>query len=386
MFSRVIKLFKVFNKDESGVGLILVLVAMILGSLIVVPLVEYMGTGVRVGIYSEENSEEVYAAGAGVTWGMWHVKNGTSYVPELGDSASYDLDEDINGKEVTVLIESFVNEEIEDAAYYKITSTATGDHGSKTIESYIDRPLYTFLLTNAITSIGDVTIRPGGIVDGDVYYGDDLWVQDEEEDITGDVGYWDPMNWPPTSYMQGYYFDDVDEVDPFTEDEINAATSDPLGPIYRDGDLTIDNTSGAEPTLGITGTIYITGDLIFKQAGSKEYTIDLGGNTIFVEGSVYMAGHRVTLTNEGAIIAIGDIDFQPKGQSEEDEYILVMSLEGQVNVSPQGDFYGSFAGNLNVDLSPITALHWVEPDEYFRFPGNQDITEIPLRVNTWQIA
>ncbi|MBA7702872.1 hypothetical protein ES703_111647 [subsurface metagenome] len=123
-------------------------------------------------------------------------------------------------------------------------------------------------------------------------------------------------------------------------------------------------------TVPLGGTIYVTGDLNFAQPGTpKAYTIDLDYNTIFVEGSITFPSQRVSIKGSGCIIAIGDINFQPVMEANPGDFVFVCSLTGTVNFQPQGDFYGSIAGDVEVNLQPDSTINWVPPPGGLNLPG-----------------
>ena len=48
---------------------------------------------------------------------------------------------------------------------------------------------------------------------------------------------------------------------------------------------------------------------------------------------------------------MGDVYFAPKGDvGSEDDFVLVMSVEGTTTLQPSGTFYGCVAGDLAVDV------------------------------------
>ena len=97
------KLLRSLGRNESGQGvLITVLVLLILGALLIVPLLNLMGTGLQAGRVNEERTEEFYAADAGVEDALYKLVNKIDI--ELLDYTYYLPD--INGKEVQVTLPS----------------------------------------------------------------------------------------------------------------------------------------------------------------------------------------------------------------------------------------------------------------------------------------
>ena len=88
---------------------------------------------------------------------------------------------------------------------------------------------------------------------------------------------------------------------------------------------------------------------------------------------------------------IGDINFQPKMASiddpDEDDLIFVMSVEGTVNFQPNGDFHGSVAGNVEVNLQPGTSLTWNGPPPTLKYPGAEPSERNVIQaIRTWEIS
>jgi len=97
-----------------------------------------------------------------------------------------------------------------------------------------------------------------------------------------------------------------------------------------------------------------------KQSGSSDFSIDLNGQTIFVNGTVNMAS-KGTLTGSGCVIATGDVTFQLNTDSDMDDFIFVMSLTGSPTFQPGGTFYGSVAAQDTVYLHHGILEHEVPP-------------------------
>jgi hypothetical protein len=59
-----------------------------------------------------------------------------------------------------------------------------------------------------------------------------------------------------------------------------------------------------------------------------------------------------------------------------------MSVNGTVWFNPNGDFYGSLAGNVEVQLQPGNTLTWSDPPGGLNFPtGELD----KLGITHWKI-
>ncbi|MEA1872661.1 MAG: hypothetical protein U9M91_04645, partial [Chloroflexota bacterium] len=272
-------------RDEKGASLVMVLILLLIGGLIIGPLLSYMGTGLITGEVYERRTAELYAADAGVEDAIWKIQRGEVPVCSSDPSRSYNIT-DVNGKRVEYTIE-YVG-----AATYKITSVAVTADGGNTaaitgtaIESYVSALSMNFsaLLDHAIVSYDTIEVKPGNVVNGDVWLPDedDLSIKpssiEPEAVINGEVKDEDDMTitWPTAEQLSGYYLDDVEGA-PDPGDSIDIKYTDTIGPCYREGSLAVDNT-GDEATLVLEGTVYVTGDLAFQQSGSHNYTINLNG-------------------------------------------------------------------------------------------------------------
>jgi Flp pilus assembly pilin Flp len=379
-------------RDEKGAALILALILLLIGGLISAALLNHMGSGILAGEVHERRTAELYAADAGIEDAIWRL-------PSLGlclyQSTNYTIT-DMNDKIVQVFVE------FPEPGIYKVTSVAItdgdGDGGvaaidsSTMIEAYVSVEYMDFstLLDNAIVSDDTIDIFPGSTVDGDI------WLPDEEDlnnkgDITGEVNDEEDfeLTWPTAEQLSTYYYEDVEGTyDPGPS--IDVEDTKIIGPCYREGDLAVDNT-GDPDTLLLDGTVYVTGNLDFQQSGSHEYTLNLNGHTIFVEGSIDFPSAHVIISGSGCIIAVGDIFFHPAIASGEDDFVLVLSLTGFIDFQPSGDFTGCVAGNVHVELSPGNEIYWISPEgKGLDFPMGADGGEEPppvdvVNIDSWEI-
>ena len=138
---------------------------------------------------------------------------------------------------------------------------------------------------------------------------------------------------------------------------------------YRDGELEFKaGTAGV--TLTLTGTIYISGDTLIGSTG-KDFTLDLNDHTIFVASDsadpqkALWIGGKCTLVGSGVVIAIGDMYFEPNTEAGVTDPIFVMSVSGTTSVQPGGDFYGSIAGSVEVELQPGTSINYPEDEGWY---------------------
>jgi hypothetical protein len=365
-------------EDEKGHALLLTLILLLISGLIIAPLLSFMGTGLIVGEVHERRTAELYAADAGVEDAVWTIQRGI--VLGLGQSTNYTIP-NVNNRTVAVTITLVRNET--DSRTYRVTSTATTDSGSHTtLVAHVNATLR-HLFDNAITSQGNIIIQPGSTVSGNVTHGGTLT---NHGTINGTVTPGKFPNWPNATALSNHYLRQVQGTpDPGPRIDIGGQTRN-LTRALRNGNLEIRNTGGPA-TLVLQGTLYVAGNLDFKQPGTESaYTIDLNGQTIFVTGSITFPAHRVNITGSGCIIAIGDITFQPAMQSREGDFVFVMSVGGTVRFQPRGTFYGSLAGHAEVRLQPGCRLVWRPLTKALNFPIDQYSAVGTATITSWEVS
>ena len=420
---------KRLSTDEKGASLVVVLVLLLISGLIIGPLLSYMGTGLITGEVYEMRTDELYAADAGVEDAIWKIQNNFGQLPCNPSSPPYAYNiTDVNGKRLQISIEYV------DGGTYKITSTAVTDDGGGTaaitgtaIEAYLDVLYMDFasLLDNAIVSAKSITINNGVSVTGNVTSGGT--VDDKSGDVDGTVTEDADLNWPSSEALSAYYLNQVKDAITYygdtvldlegnscppgpiykTADKIREAVDwpDGLGPLKVNGTLDVTSSDNQEVvTLRLNDTLYITGDTqIYGPNAITPYklNIDLNGQTIFVESDTAGAKYALeikdcTIVGSGCIIAVGDVDFAPKGDvGSEDDFVLVMSVEGTTTLRPSGTFYGCIAGNLAVkaqsgeDATIINSGLAEGQDLNFPMGIGDDPNELPpimeMSIDTWEV-
>ncbi len=388
-------------RQEEGNVLIIVLVLLVVGGLILAPLLGLMTTGLVAGQVYEKKMDEYYAADAGVEDAIWKIK----YDPP--DSYPYEYPDPVtvNGKTVDIIIyQEDIDPTCEEELRYQILSTAASDDGSSTtIDAYLSASYMDFsaLLDYAIVSDATITIKPGTEVDGDVWLPDESGLDDPKNGILGEVdtSYDISMTWPEADDLSDYYWEDVKhlEAEAYPDGYVinipgGTTEEDPytIGPLLAAGDLTIKG----DGWIRLDGTIYVKGSLLINP--TPEIHLDLSGHTIFVENEIDMnpgsPDNTITLHGSGCIIAIHDINFRPNQDSDGNDFVLVMSLEGTVQFNPGTDFTGCIAGNVHVQLQPGITADWISPEgQGLDFPmGVGDINELPpvtgVSILSWQIG
>ena len=104
---KVEKMLNPLRRNGSGQGaLSIVLLLLLMGSVIIVPLLVFMQTGLKAGGVYESKMGAFYAADAGVEDALWRIKNDRVDLPDYDCEACYfyPLNETINNENVTVNI------------------------------------------------------------------------------------------------------------------------------------------------------------------------------------------------------------------------------------------------------------------------------------------
>jgi len=368
-------------RDEKGQALVMVLILLLVGGLISGPLLSYMGTELNTGEVYEMRTVELYAADAGVEDAVWKIQQGEVALCPGDPTYDYTIS-DVNGKSVDVTITSFAGSG-NLTLTYRVVATATGDGIGTEIEAYIFgiNPYgdYEGLLGQVLTSQGEIDLAPGTNVtplDGEhapqEYY-DDPWPTGEE--------------------LAAWYLKDVTGVEPYDSDTLDIEGFDEeIGPFYRDGGLEILNTSNDPATLTLTGTVYVTGDTLIGKTG-KDMNVDLNGHTLFVASNssdpqkALWIGGQCTIIGSGIIIAIGDIYFEPGTEAGVTDPIFIMSVDGTTTLQPSGDFYGSIAGSVEIDLQPNTSVNYpVGEDWYDNLNFLVGVKMLIFHIASWEVT
>jgi hypothetical protein len=350
--------------------MIMALILLVVGGLLIVPTVNLTSTSLNYHRIIEENTQELYAADSGMQYALSKFANNpVAFGPEF-------LPEEVNNLGVSINAEPVMDN------VFKISSTATSEDGSSTtIESQVIlNANYSFLFDNAVTSPGDITLKSGTVVHGDVQLNG---VLDNKGTITGNTSN-EAIDWPTAEEFSAYYWNYVDDLTPVLYNEINISSGtlvNPylIGPLYRNGNLTIKGNGGVAR---LEGTIYVAGDFSVQPG----CTLVLNGQTIFAKGTITFQPGCTTL-GQGCVIAVGDVTYQPNISGE--GFVFLMSLKGTVTLKPGSSFYGSIAGKAEVELMPGVALNWVDLGEgEMNFPGGggggSGIGD--LDIITWQIS
>ena len=373
-------------RDEKGQTLILTLILIVVGGLITVSLLGYMGTGIKSGEVYERRMAELYAADAGVEDAVWNIQNQVDELPfpSCGDPDPdpwvYNIS-DVNGKKVEVTI-AYVNN-----ATYQVVSNATGDGSGTKIEAYVTGTItYCSMLDHLITiqenlddqeveqletDLGKLGIPcPTGCQDleqcekcGQAYdYNSDAY-EDIPLACKGCIAVYNfpDTGWPTEDDLSARYWEDVENETHYDSDttiDLTGVDMD-LEPLSINGTLEILNNNSELATLTLNGTLYITGDTeigMHGKGGKPNLILDLNEQTIFVASNssdpqkALQIGDWCTIMGPGCIIAVGDVYFAPKGDvGSNEEPVLILSVAGTTTLKPSGDFYGAIGGSVNVE-------------------------------------
>jgi Flp pilus assembly pilin Flp len=392
--------FRRMLKDEKGAAMAVALILMLVSGLIAAPLLSHMGTGLVTGEVYEGRTAELYAADAGVDDASWKILHAREAgLPGCGNSWNYtypgpeDPAFEVNGRNVEVTIQHL------GTGFYKIISTATGGDGSSTritahtALSFMD---LSGILDYAISSNHAINITgTDTIVAGDVYIPDEANVDDPNNAITGTIYDSDDvsLDWPTFDQLHTFYWPDVADLDPGNPAPViyipnwatTRANSFGWGPYLADVEkLEYLEVKGGERWMRLDGTIYVKGNFYLDPS----INLDLNGHTIFATGTIKLSSGSV-LYGSGCIIAKGNINFQPELSCEDNQYILLLSLEGTTTLQPDSDFQGTVAGNTEVQIQPGNEIVWV--DWYGRgldYPTGEGDYPVPgeLSISSWEVT
>jgi len=393
---------KLFKGKQKGQALVLALALLGLGSLMIAPMMAFMGTGLEAGVVMEDKLDELYDADAGVQDALWKINN-----PELAPGLPMGIAEPPLVYNIPILNAETVDDEID----IEITFINYDNNGTYRIRSWVgNSPVdyetkidaiaatiwidYYDFLEHVITSGDEIVLQPGSVV-----------VPEDPDHDNGPRDYHPDELWPTVEELYSWYMRDINGVEPYQPDELHAeidladlpSLSSPytendrmLETTFRDypgGDLEITssiNPKKDDPPIWLylgdpeveydpddpntVNTIFVVGDLLIDAVGGdKNYTLDMNMQTIFVDGDV-VVDQDVSFTGHGCIVASGDVFFQPKMVDDPDSFIFVMSIEGTIHFQPQGDFYGALAGNVEVQMQPNSSIQWNGPEPGLNFP------------------
>jgi Tfp pilus assembly protein PilX len=374
-------------KNEQGAALILALILLALGSLLLVPLLSFIGFSTKTtSVVYNAKANELYGADAGVRQAMWQIQQNPVWLPTPGNTSSAQNVGTINGKTVSYTITG-LNESLYGCKAYRIVSQAIDSISGKSTTITSDMTVLNFSVytQNAITGKGNIDTKSSDRISGDIQApsidGKTNGTLDSNY-FTGNISYDPVMGWPVT-YVENnpaarYYESQVKEYTPTTNHVITLSSSGNNPPVYAKDPVDPDARFEINGTGSLGGTFFVRGDLDSPNCNQ----ITLNGNTIFVTGYIKFYPGTV-IVGPGAIIALGNVDFQPNQDMNEPDpgskFLYIMSVSGTVNFQPNSSFVGSIAGKTTINLQPGNVISWANPDNVtLNLPGkgNQGIAEI----------
>ena len=347
---KLLKTIKRKLKSEAGQALPMALILLVLGGFLVVPTLALMYSNLNANRQIDRKNLELYAADAGVEQILWNIQynqydpqnnpDGIT-LPEDGD-APLEFSITVNHREVEAVLSKEADQP------YKITSIASADEHSTTVECLFDGGAdLSWFFDSAITSATDVEIGSKTVVTGDVVYGDDLT---NKGTIDGDT-IQDPNlagNWPSASYLSSYYYAQVADLDvegsryPYSEITINGTRTNPtiIPRLYRNGDLLLKGGGWARLDGNKSG---------IADATEANFLIDAdGGFTASDVGGTVRNTTDDTTAEVTSYVSSGKLGISKDIMANGDAYIISKNcpvyVTGQLSVNPTGDCVIDLAG------------------------------------------
>ena len=66
--------------------------------------------------------------------------------------------------------------------------------------------------------------------------------------------------------------------------------------------------------------------------------------------------------------------------------IFVMSVEGTTRVQPNGDFYGSIAGSVEIELQPGTSINYPGGGWYDDLNFLIGVKKLVYSIDSWEVS
>ncbi len=224
------KIMKLLKGKQSGQALILALALLGVGSLLIAPMLSFMGTGLNAGVIAEDKMDELYDADAGVQDAMWKINN-SDEVPGLPTT---------DGDPPLVYSIPILNSEVDEEIDVIIDYLSPENSGTYRVRSWVGEswvdyetridaiiatlwPDYYDFLNHVITSGGEIDLNPpgGGPSSPDI-------IPDDPDHANGPRDNHPLENWPPANELIDWYMRDVDHLDPYPFDEIDVKDVSPL--------------------------------------------------------------------------------------------------------------------------------------------------------------
>ena len=151
---------QMISKKEDGQAMLLVLILVMMASLVIAPLLNYMGTGIKADSVYASRTNSLYAADTGVKDAIWQLENG-HYVPTQGGGATTPPAITANGVTESTSISWF-----DSTPTYKIVTTTA----KTTVTSYVVVNIGSPIFNKAIIASGNIQFNAGNAtITGDIF-------------------------------------------------------------------------------------------------------------------------------------------------------------------------------------------------------------------------
>ncbi len=281
-------------------AMIMAIVALALGSLLIIPTLNYSATAVQATEIKERRTGELYAADAGIENAIWELASNNLTLAE--------------GTQVTLPQIQLNRSMVETTVFhipggrlptYQIVSTANSTGSSETT---IEAQMYigNLLFTHGLASGGNITLGNNCTINGDIYYEDQLahgWGYSHNGTITTPGSLDLPSDEQNTEFARKFKDEAMAGGNHTGSLVINADTN--LGPLYIPGNLTVRKNR----TVTLTGTIYVEGWIDCKKDS--------------------------TFTGDGSIVAVGRITMDKVGNYGTNGASVIMSLTSDIIIKNQ---------------------------------------------------
>ncbi|AKG54144.1 type IV fimbrial biogenesis protein PilX [Dehalogenimonas sp. WBC-2] len=318
-------------KRERGASLLLALVMLAVGALILVPLLSFMASGLKITGQVENNVANTYAADAGIERGIFYLTSVERPTFDDGGTPQIPLSPitQDDGTVVNVILNAVAGQ----TGVYKLTSTSTSPAGIiRTIVAFVELAGTGGVFDNAIISLdGDVYMSGSAKVIGDIYCGGSL-VMDGSSIINGNAYSDDAINLAWSVTISGDAFTPEEIVSPnpnpaigglypgaptqepatLTDDEIDGIVADTLaetnfthisaGPA-TDTNLTFSYYPA--PSSTYTSAIHATGNMNISTGTSITFK-----QAVFIDGDLTINSSNCTFIFEGPVVVGGKVNLQ----------------------------------------------------------------------------
>lgn len=362
------------RRDEQGYTLIsLALIILALAGLCVIPVMSFMNTGLITARNKAMYTQEIYAAEAGVYDSIWKIIMIDPGVPKgiFDPPLEYAIAGGVNEKQVNVTVSRH------NSFNFNVESVAT-DPGTDH-ESTVETDVAIIGVSGLdLSEFAKFAVTSNGTIGADFYnvkISGDIWIPDVNNYSgklpDGEIIESPIIGWPTEEMLELYYSFLVNMDNPYSDSIIDIADPMLRGPLYAQGAGNYVITGAGT----LTGAIYLDGNLYLDQYAD----ISLDGNTIFVTGS-FQTHPMSYISGPGALVVLGDVVFSPQIAPS---YLLVMSVNGNVDFQPSGDFVGAVGGNVDITMKPSSSITWQDPGV-----GNLDLPGIYNHIHaieSWSI-